>query len=433
MNGQRTELKQNGAGLEQGTETRRVEAGLRAAEDQKETADLHASDGGKTAGSGRRCVDIVIPVYRPREKFLRLMQMLAAQTYPIGKIILMNTEKALWTDEAEQLCRDISDAQNAVGTIEVHHIIKQEFDHAATRRTGVSCSAADAFICMTDDAVPADAFLVERLMRALYLDEICAGYGGEASGSAKMQSESCCSCSGKGTELAETQLSGMAARPGEPTVSGSHMQADRTALPIAEAYARQLPDETCGEAERFTRGFNYPAVSVIKGKQDLPRLGIKTYFASNVCCAYRRDVYDALGGFCEEAIFNEDMIFAAKAVQAGYGIAYCADAAVVHAHRYTAMQQLHRNFDLGMSQSMHPEVFSGLRSEGEGIRLVKETAAHLWRVGFWRQIPGLIVQSGFKYLGFRLGRAYRKLPYGLCLQLAMNKEYLRRHRKGIEL
>lgn len=384
LNGQRTELKQNGAGLEQGTETRRVEAGLRAAEDQKETADLHASDGGKTAGSGRRCVDIVIPVYRPREKFLRLMRMLAAQTYPIGKIILMNTEKALWTDEAEQLCRDISDAENAVGTIEVHHITKQEFDHAATRRAGVSCSAADAFICMTDDAVPADAFLVERLMRALYPNEADAVYGGAA-------------------------------------------------LPIAEAYARQLPDETCGEAERFTRGFNYPPVSAVKGKQDLPRLGIKTYFASNVCCAYRRDVYDALGGFCEEAIFNEDMIFASKAVQAGYGIAYCADAAVVHAHRYTAMQQLHRNFDLGMSQSMHPEVFSGLRSEGEGIRLVKETAAHLWRAGLWRQIPGLIVQSGFKYLGFRLGRAYRKLPYGLCLQLAMNKEYLRRHRKGIEL
>ena len=346
MNGQRTELKQN---------------------------------------SGHASVDIVIPVYRPREKFLQLMRMLAVQTYPIGKIILMNTEKALWTDEAEKLCRDISDAENAVGTIELHHITKQEFDHAATRRAGVSCSAADAFICMTDDAVPADAFLVERLMRALYPDEICVANGGGA------------------------------------------------ALPIAEAYARQLPDETCGEAERFTRGFNYPAVSAVKGKQDLPRLGIKTYFASNVCCAYRRDVYDALGGFCEEAIFNEDMIFASKAVQAGYGIAYCADAAVVHAHRYTAMQQLHRNFDLGMSQSMHPEVFSGLRSEGEGIRLVKETAAHLWRAGFRRQIPGLIVQSGFKYLGFRLGRAYRKLPYGLCLQLAMNKEYLRRHRKGIEL
>ncbi len=36
------------------------------------------------------------------------------------------------------------------------------------------------------------------------------------------------------------------------------------------------------------------------------------------------------------------------------------------------MQQFHRNFDLGVSQAEHPEVFEGVPSEGEGIRLVKK-------------------------------------------------------------
>ena len=38
-------------------------------------------------------VDVVIPTYKPDEKFDRLMQMLQKQTYPIGTILIMNTEK----------------------------------------------------------------------------------------------------------------------------------------------------------------------------------------------------------------------------------------------------------------------------------------------------------------------------------------------------
>ena len=81
------------------------------------------------------------------------------------------------------------------------------------------------------------------------------------------------------------------------------------------SYARQLPNEDCGVIETFTRGFNYPEESCIKSKEDLERLQIKTYFFSNVCAAYTRNIYDELGGFDDCAIFNEDMIYAAKAIK----------------------------------------------------------------------------------------------------------------------
>ena len=64
------------------------------------------------------------------------------------------------------------------------------------------------------------------------------------------------------------------------------------------------------------------------------------------------------GDLFQNAIFNEDMIFAGKAVmEDDYAIAYVADAKVIHSHNYNCTQQFKRNFDLAVSQADHPEVF----------------------------------------------------------------------------
>ena len=164
----------------------------------------------------------------------------------------------------------------------------------------------------------------------------------------------------------------------------------------------------------------------MKTREDLPHLGIKTYFASNVCCAYQRKVFEELGGFVSPAIFNEDMIFAAGAIKAGYGIAYASDARVIHSHNLTFWQQFRRNFDLAVSQADHPEVFRGLPSEGEGIRMVKSAAEWLLKQGKPSQLPVLIMGSACKYAGYRMGKMYRMLPHSLVLWCSMNKEYWRR-------
>ena len=39
------------------------------------------------------------------------------------------------------------------------------------------------------------------------------------------------------------------------------------------------------------------------------------------------------------------------------------------------------------------------------------------------EIPGLIVQSGCKFLGYKLGLHYEKLPEWLILRCTMNKTY----------
>ena len=191
------------------------------------------------------------------------------------------------------------------------------------------------------------------------------------------------------------------------------------------AYARQLPNEDCREVEKYTRSFNYPERSMVKTKEDLDRLGIKTFFCSNVCAAWRREKYLELGGFVKHTIFNEDMILAGTMIKQGGKIAYCAKAKVIHSHNYSAFQQFHRNFDLAVSQTMYPEVFGGIRSESEGIKLVKKSLSYCIKIGKpWLMIQ-VVTQSAGKLLGYKMGQRYRSLPMWLILRCTMSPSFWR--------
>ena len=249
--------------------------------------------------------------------------------------------------------------------VEVYHLAKEEFDHGGTRDRGVRMSTADLVVCMTQDAMPADETLIEELVKPFDDPEVWA------------------------------------------------------------AYARQLPNEDCREVEKYTGSFNYPEQSVVKTKEDLDRLGIKTFFCSNVCAAWRREKYLELGGFVKHTIFNEDMILAGTMIKQGGKIAYCAKAKVIHSHNYSAFQQFHRNFDLAVSQTMYPEVFGGIRSESEGIKLVKKSLSYCIKIGKpWLMIQ-VVTQSAGKLLGYKMGQRYRSLPMWLILRCTMSPSFWR--------
>lgn len=312
-------------------------------------------------------VDVIIPVYRPDKNFITLLQRLEKQTLPIHKIILMNTEERLWIaagmEEKLGIHTDGEPCFCGKLPMELHHVSKEEFDHGGTRDMGIRYSDADVVVCMTQDAMPKHDTLIAGLVKGL-------------------------------------------AQPG-----------------VAIAYACQLPAEDAGVIETYSRSFNYPDTDRVKTKADLAELGIKTYFASNVCAAYEREIYLKLGGFLHKTIFNEDMIFASDAIRAGYGIAYCSKAQVVHSHNYTCMQQFHRNFDLAVSQADNSQIFAEVSSESEGIRMVKSNVAFLCSIRKPYLIPSLVMVSGFKYLGYRMGKNYRRLPRWLVMRCTMNQQY----------
>ena len=72
---------------------------------------------------------------------------------------------------------------------------------------------------------------------------------------------------------------------------------------------------------------------------------------------------------------------ASKMIEDGKAVAYQADARVWHWHDYKAIQQLHRNFDLAVSQVDHGGLFLKVRSESEGVKMVIATIKHLFKKG----------------------------------------------------
>ncbi len=249
------------------------------------------------------------------------------------------------------------------GEIEIHPVPKKEFDHGRTRNEGASFSDADYLIFMTQDAVPADRRLVENLLLAA--------------------------------------------------------KEEKTAI----SYARQLPNRGCGPVEQYNRSFNYPEGDLVKDREDIPKYGIKTFFCSNVCACYDRRIFDSLGGFIDKTIFNEDMIYAAKAVKAGYRIHYASEAKVYHSHDYGIREHFHRNFDLGVSQAEHPEVFASLSSEKEGKKLVTGCVRHLIRKRRLYLLPDFVLKCAARYLGYRMGLRYRSLPKKVIMWASTDPDY----------
>ncbi len=54
---------------------------------------------------------------------------------------------------------------------------------------------------------------------------------------------------------------------------------------------------------------------------------------------------------------------------------------------------------------------------------MKQTAGFLLKTGRPWEIVPLVLQSGFKYAGYRLGRNYRRLPKRLVMRCTMNPGY----------
>ena len=84
-------------------------------------------------------VDVIIPTYKPGEKFYNLIQTLKRQSYPVDRIIVVNTEKKWFPSYFYEGNQDI----------EVHHIRKEDFDHGGTRDRAASLCDGDILLFMT--------------------------------------------------------------------------------------------------------------------------------------------------------------------------------------------------------------------------------------------------------------------------------------------
>ncbi len=248
---------------------------------------------------------------------------------------------------------------------EVVEIERSEFNHATTRNIALKYEA-DFYLFVTQDAVPVDEYLVQSLHEA----------------------------------FADTK--------------------------VVAAYARQLPKKDADAIEKFARETNYPSSSTIKSKESLKEMGIKTFFCSNSCAMYRGEYFRQVGGFTEGLIMNEDMEYAGRAILADKKVAYVAEARVWHSHNFGMADVFKRYFDIGIffrtNSWISDEINKYSSTQSTGIKQAKKEIGYLFRKKPYL-IPKSILFSLTKFVAFKLGYAYERLPHYFVKLFSLHRFY----------
>ena len=223
-------------------------------------------------------------------------------------------------------------------------IKRNEFNHGTTRDVALRSTSGDFACFLTQDAVPATSRYLEYLIAPMLQD-----------------------------------------------------------VSIALVSGRQLPKADARRFEQLVRDFNYPDYPIVRGKNDLARYGIKTFFASDVCSAYRRSAYLECGGFSAVET-SEDMLMAARFIASGMRVAYNPDAEVYHSHNLTPVQQYTRNKIVGRFLEDHASDLMGANEVSEGKRLVKYVAMNLLHERLFSELFAFGIDCAARLLGNRRGR-----------------------------
>lgn len=245
----------------------------------------------------------------------------------------------------------------------VLEIKRKNFNHGRTRNIAVDNSTGDILVFLTQDALPNNEYFLEKLTNPLNDSLISATYG------------------------------------------------------------RQIAKIDAIPTEKFSRNFNYPKEDIIKSKDDLKTMGIKTFFFTNVCSSIKREKFYEVGKFPDDTILNEDMILASKLILNGYKIAYVSSAEVLHSHNYNLLKQFKRNFDIGVSLVENKSILEYATAEREGIKFLVSEMRYLIKNRMFLWIPYALADNTSRFIGYKLGLKHKSLPIGLKKKLSMNSNY----------
>lgn len=173
---------------------------------------------------------------------------------------------------------------------------------------------------------------------------------------------------------------------------------------VAAVCGRQVARADATERERLVRAFRYPDDSFTWARADIPAMGIRAYLLSDVCAAYRKEAYLAVGGFAHPIETNEDMLIASDFLRAGYRLAYSGEARVWHSHSFTLRQEYARNRKVGAFLTRYADRFEGSEALGEGLRMVMDVSAGLLKRGRLLEWIAFGFNCAARMLGNRAGR-----------------------------
>lgn len=170
---------------------------------------------------------------------------------------------------------------------------------------------------------------------------------------------------------------------------------------IAFAYGKQICRKK--NIEYYIRKKNYGDETEIVSAEDIQRLQLKAFFASDAFAAYYRPTFIKLNGYEVNMMMSEDMYYAKKVLDNGYKKAYVATAVVEHSHKFTLKQLYNRYYQTGKWFAQHPE-FDNYKTTDTGLKLafyvLGQALKHFNIPVLFRWLPDMAA----RYLGMKKGK-----------------------------
>ena len=171
---------------------------------------------------------------------------------------------------------------------------------------------------------------------------------------------------------------------------------------VDACYSRQLCDNNT--IEKYTRECNYPGNSKIVTKDDIEKLGLKTFFFSDASSAIKRETFVKLNGYDhKKLIINEDMYIAYKLITNGYKIKYCADSEVIHSHVFTLKQYYDRYKDTGKFFKEN-SYLNNYKVNQAGGSMAKYVLKRAWQDKNWSVLVRFVPNMAARFIGMKVGR-----------------------------
>ncbi len=299
-------------------------------------------------------ISVIIPTLNAEKWLDSLLSMLACQTILPSEILIIDSDS---TDSTRRIARQYN--------ARVKKISREQFDHGGTRTMAAAMTESDIIVYMTQDAIPVNEHVLERLVNSLWNNEL-----------------------------------------------------------VAAAYGRQLASADANFFSKYLRQVNYPESSYVRCWQDRHIFGFRTIFISNSFAAYRREVLAAHGFFAQRLLFGEDTLAVANLLENGYCVAYVSNACVYHSHNYSIVQDIRRYFDIGVFHSEHKDQLGRFGGPGnEGRKYVFSELATLMNNKRYSLIPESLLRNFGKFIAYYLGKRYRWLPRCCARNLSMNRDW----------
>ena len=171
---------------------------------------------------------------------------------------------------------------------------------------------------------------------------------------------------------------------------------------VDACYSRQIC--TNNTIEKYTREKNYPEKSKIVSKEDINKLGLKTFFFSDASSAIKRETFIKLNGYDNKnLVISEDMYIAYKLITKGYKIKYCADSEVIHSHVFTLKQYYDRYKDTGKFFKEN-DYLNKYKVNQAGGSLAIYILRRAWQDKNWKVLIKFIPNMAVRFIGMKVGK-----------------------------